>query len=401
MGDEVSIVVNEGNDGSTSTGKHSWVVEIDKLSKTEHSPQTDPLINKNCTIYRRPVNVQEEQDSNFLYRPRIVSFGPYHHDDESCQQTNKIKKLALLHCLKSSSKGIHDYVDALRADVKNLKEAYNKLEPKWEQDDDAFLQLMVFDGCFLLHILREGNHLDHLSHELLAVYKISANELIEYYKHDMLLLENQLPMQLLEKLLVVRNDSSIEEAQEDLYKLILRFIVPSSPNIAENLPRQNGQHVYLHVLDLYRHSLLLYHDQHEGKSGSQTPVEARRPIVIMIKRTLASNKYVWIGNFLFFPIFVFAGSLLALPLLFIFLIICWSLFAIRSTIFIMYMIEPARDVWFIIPSVTELQKAAIAPRMMRTKSPKSIAFGDCFKPGTMFAAYNCVKLSARCYIRKK
>ncbi|KAL0408516.1 UNVERIFIED_CONTAM: hypothetical protein Sradi_1786000 [Sesamum radiatum] len=106
---------------------------------------------KRC-IYRLPTHVTD-QDNN-SYKPQVVSIGPYHHGEPHLKPMDDHKHHALLHFLKRSEKPFHLYVEALAQVVQELKDAYDQLDPVWQDDTNAFLKMMVLDGCFILEILR-------------------------------------------------------------------------------------------------------------------------------------------------------------------------------------------------------------------------------------------------------
>ncbi|CAK9187343.1 unnamed protein product, partial [Ilex paraguariensis] len=85
-----------------------------------------------------------------------------------------------------------------------LKDSYDSLDPMWQSDNERFLKLMLIDGCFTLEIFRPAietpgdYHSDDLifgNHGKLYIWP--------FIRQDMLLLENQLPMLVLDKLLAI------------------------------------------------------------------------------------------------------------------------------------------------------------------------------------------------------
>ena len=64
--------------------------------------------------------------------------------------------------------------------------SYDKLDDKWKTKPAKFLELMILDGCLFMQVLLKPSSLWMLS--------------LEDVVRDMLLLENQLPMKLLDKL---------------------------------------------------------------------------------------------------------------------------------------------------------------------------------------------------------
>ncbi|KAL1565393.1 UPF0481 protein [Salvia divinorum] len=92
--------------------------------------------------------------------------------------------------------------------------------------------------------------------------------IVPYLKRDMLMLENQLPMLVLEKLVAVQNDKSLKDCK-DLTKRILKFF-QQNINPAKHLHEFNH---CLHILDIYRRSLLLEEPRaKKQKAGAAGPI---------------------------------------------------------------------------------------------------------------------------------
>ncbi|KAL2519682.1 Plant protein of unknown function (DUF247) [Abeliophyllum distichum] len=107
---------------------------------------------KKRSIYRIPSQVT---DANMeAYKPHVASFGPYHHGEHHLRPMEDHKQRALLHFLRRSGKRVEFYVDALANVLQDLKDAYDQLDIRWQEDERAFLQLMLLDGCFILEIMQ-------------------------------------------------------------------------------------------------------------------------------------------------------------------------------------------------------------------------------------------------------
>ncbi|KAK4429715.1 hypothetical protein Salat_1272100 [Sesamum alatum] len=132
--------------------------------------------------------------------------------------------------------------------VQTLKDAYDKLDPVWLEDTSSFLALMIVDGCFILEILRMNHHIfdDYAPND-----PIFSNDgmlyILPFLRRDMLLLENQVPLLVLFRLIEVEKRTP-DQPDEYLNKLVLGFF-HSGP-----YPRNVGR--CLHLLDIYRKSLL-------------------------------------------------------------------------------------------------------------------------------------------------
>lgn len=224
------------------------------------------------SIYRIPASVTALNIK--AYKPQTVSFGPYHHGEVHLKPMEEHKHRALLHFLKRSTVPLDSYVDSVAQVLDHLKSSYDSLDPSWQQDDHAFLQLMILDGCFMLEILRKATATTDLDSTNTLAHDVYASNdpvfsnhgklyIIPYIKRDMLMLENQLPLLLLTKLLSVSGNEIYNDG-EFLNKLILKFC--SSQN---SYSSKLGE--CLHILDVYRKSLLWEdpkgsQSQHHGKS---------------------------------------------------------------------------------------------------------------------------------------
>ncbi|KAK4402282.1 hypothetical protein Sango_0968900 [Sesamum angolense] len=228
----------------------SWVITMNQRAREISRGGEEQRNRKRAYIYRLPAYVHIEQ-GDFVYRPYKVSFGPYYHGHESCQPKEVQKESCLIQFLARSGRPLEYFVDALADNVEDLKNAYDKLDRYWEDDTEAFLRLMILDGCFLIQILRAGCaffYEDVSDRPELGTDEISVSEM-EYYVHDMLLLENQLPMLVLEMLFSAENDYN------RVTELILKFLsLLGTPVLRKEDTEREGMH--LHVLDLYRRSLL-------------------------------------------------------------------------------------------------------------------------------------------------
>ncbi|GKV47181.1 hypothetical protein SLEP1_g54100 [Rubroshorea leprosula] len=158
------------------------------------------------------------------------------------------KQRALLHFLKGSNKPLDLYLNSLAEVVQDLKDSYNPLPTQW-QDANKVLQLMIVDGCFMLEILRFVAHNldDYADNDPIFSYH-GKLYIMPFIKRDMLMLENQLPMLLLEKLVTI--DLNKTKDDELLYKLVLKFCSPIPATSISSMGK------CLHVLDVYRKSLL-------------------------------------------------------------------------------------------------------------------------------------------------
>lgn len=179
---------------------NSWIVEVNDDLRNLVDSSTEVERWSKRSIYKLPACVTDLNEK--AYKPQAVSFGPYHHGEEHLKPMEDHKRRALLHFLKRSKKPLELYVNSLSEVNQDLKDSYDSLDPSWQHDtSNKFLKLMILDGCFMLEILRTATQTldDYASND-----PIFSNHgklyFMPYIMRDMLMLENQLPMLVLEKL---------------------------------------------------------------------------------------------------------------------------------------------------------------------------------------------------------
>lgn len=175
------------------------VIEVDGLVRSIESKllqaryDDEPRRGYPPTIYRVRPSVRGEDPR--AYDPQIVSLGPFHHgkDDGGLEEMEKLKR-RFMSDLRGRSPGnsVTKYVAAVRECAPRARAQYVgavDLHP------DAFVEMMVLDGCFLVECLVKMS-LGNLRREL-----ISANCNRTPLRNDCLLIENQIPFFVLQALL--------------------------------------------------------------------------------------------------------------------------------------------------------------------------------------------------------
>ncbi|CAN1842393.1 UPF0481 protein At3g47200 [Linum perenne] len=218
----------------------NWVVEItEKLQASTTDDSTEESHWKKQSIYKIPLCVTDLNKR--AYKPQAVSFGPYHHGRDHLQAMEQHKQRALLHFLRRSNKPLQAFVDTINEVIDVLQDSYSPLEGTWKEEAEKFLKVMIVDGCFMLEVLRIGTHtLDGYATNDPVFSGHGRLYIMPYIRRDMLMLENQLPMVLLDRLVALD--------EEFINKLIQKFCLPNTP--VARLGKCK------HVVDAYRKSLL-------------------------------------------------------------------------------------------------------------------------------------------------
>ncbi|XP_054817486.1 UPF0481 protein At3g47200-like [Prosopis cineraria] len=237
---------------------HQWVVQInEKLKNHESSSMEIQKWKKHC-IYETPPSVADLNKK--AYNPLTVSFGPYHHMKKHLLAMEEHKHRALVHFLRRcNGKPLELLIQSMAEVEEDLRDCYKPLDDQWKsknENNHSFLRMMILDGCFMLEVLRfaacyhaAGDYADND-----PIFSCHGRLYVTpYIKRDMLMLENQIPMMVLDKL--VEFEGNKNQDPEFLNKLILKFFCPDTP-----IFKSFGK--CLHILDLYRKSLFQHEPTH-------------------------------------------------------------------------------------------------------------------------------------------
>ncbi|XP_077228226.1 UPF0481 protein At3g47200-like [Tasmannia lanceolata] len=164
------------------------------------------------TIYRVPHWICKGHED--AYEPRIVSIGPYHHNNPRLATMEEHKWRYLHDFLSRNCIRLEDCIREMEAleekarssyaetvclvkDVKTSEEQARSTETTLltKSESDAFVEMLVLDGCFLIEFFLKFEDC-RLFKDLMYI----AEWVMPSVLHDMILLENQLPFFILQQL---------------------------------------------------------------------------------------------------------------------------------------------------------------------------------------------------------
>ncbi|KAI3973761.1 hypothetical protein MKX01_031181 [Papaver californicum] len=217
-----AIDFKERGETSTPAGAKLSGINIDSLDlnkKDFYQELEAPL-----SIFIVPTYIRlRDKDA---YEPKMVSIGPYHYGKKELQPMQSHKERALIHFLKRSRKNrtIQPYINALTGVVGELRKCYEEIDQIKEWEDAAFVRLMLLDGVFLyefLSVLR-GNEAGHDYADIDPIFGNRGHNLnYNYVMEDLLLLENQIPYQVLFTLLTISEGHQKEAVDRILSSLMM------------------------------------------------------------------------------------------------------------------------------------------------------------------------------------
>ncbi|XP_027361391.1 UPF0481 protein At3g47200 isoform X1 [Abrus precatorius] len=265
-----------------------WVISINE--KLEQARQDDMASSwAKLSIYKIPHYLRESSGDDKAFAPQIVSIGPYHHGKRRLRQMERHKWRSLNHVLKRTKHDISLYLNSMKEIEERARSCY---EGPFSLSSNEFVEMLVLDGCFVLELFRgaiEGfKQLGYSRNDPVFAMRGSMHSI----QRDMIMLENQLPLFVLDMLL------GIQLGNPDMKGLVatlaLRFFDPLMPTdepltksdrsklesslksteTFDPLSDQGG----LHCLEVFRRSLL--------RTGPQPPPRT------WIKRRSHANRVV-------------------------------------------------------------------------------------------------------------
>nr|VDC62183.1 unnamed protein product [Brassica rapa] len=234
--------------------QEEWVISIkDKVDKACGDVPASSW-DKLC-IYRVPHYLQEDDKKSYF--PQTVSLGPYHHGKEHLLPMECHKLRAVHMVLEYTKKDIETYIDAM----KNLEETARACyQGPICMSSNEFTEMLFLDGCFVLELFR-GTKEGFTEIGYAPTDPVFAmGRLMISIQRDMVMLENQIPLFVLDKLLELQPDTVYQPGL--VAQLAVNFFAQLMPTGEELTKRDKVESVdsvsdngELHCLDVFHRSL--------------------------------------------------------------------------------------------------------------------------------------------------
>uniref|UniRef100_A0A5B7BY59 Uncharacterized protein n=1 Tax=Davidia involucrata TaxID=16924 RepID=A0A5B7BY59_DAVIN len=198
------------------------------------------------------------------YIPKLVSIGPFH---RGVRDTLEDEKWRYLNTLLSRKANVEARLDSC---VKALGELEHRARKCYGEEihmeSDEFVKMMLVDGCFIIELFLKYSIKDLRRRDDPFFVK---NDGIFHLRCDMILLENQIPFFILQRLF---NLVPIpKQCTQSLTELALRFF-------KKLIPGDNDVHKFSqdfnHLLDLVRHCYLPTYPQLQSSSGAKQSLDS-------------------------------------------------------------------------------------------------------------------------------
>ncbi|KAI3834809.1 hypothetical protein MKW92_007623 [Papaver armeniacum] len=215
---------------------------------------------KAWTIFRIPRNMFEISKNSYL--PKLVSIGPFHHGVGDYTAMEEHKKRYLLRLLgygthpetSSPRKLLSQHSEKLELLENEMMKIEKETRECYSEPVDMDKKMMVMDGCFVIELLRlHDKYL--INNKDVDDPIFTTRWMLCTLRRDLLMLENQLPYKVLQKLFDLTAGSS-EQANAPLTDLIIRFF---NPLLQRSFQAEKSLHLhedeeFKHMLGVFRTS---------------------------------------------------------------------------------------------------------------------------------------------------
>ncbi|KAI4332490.1 hypothetical protein L6164_017394 [Bauhinia variegata] len=164
--------------------RNNLAIDVEAILDQAKSPITN-----DCCIYRVPYDVREVNPD--AYTPKIISIGPLHHFDQRLQNMEKCKCAYFKEFVSRAKNKLEDLISAVEDEEPRLRRCYSE---NLEMNPYELVKVILVDACFIVELFyriyyKEWTRDDERMFNALGNIRI-----------DLLLLENQVPFFILEKI---------------------------------------------------------------------------------------------------------------------------------------------------------------------------------------------------------
>ncbi|KAK1436788.1 hypothetical protein QVD17_02571 [Tagetes erecta] len=210
------------------TGDHRWILQIRQTLNQDVEEDTDIPV---C-IFSVPTSIVSKKPD--CYVPQQIALGPYHHLQPELYGMERYKLSAAKRChmeLQHNGLTFDQVIDQLRAFELKIRACYHKY---LDCDGETLIWMMALDASFLLEFLdvydiekersftRVTSRMSHLVD--VSCRKFAHNAILR----DIVMLENQIPIFLLEKMLEFKFQFH-ESSKKSLTLMLLGLYKELSP----------------------------------------------------------------------------------------------------------------------------------------------------------------------------
>ncbi|KAI7724811.1 hypothetical protein M8C21_021734 [Ambrosia artemisiifolia] len=191
------------------------------------------------------------RETEDIYFPRLVSIGPFHRGKEKLNAMEERKwrylNMLLLRAVNADAR-LEKCVEVLKTMEDRARKCYGE---DIHMSSDEFVEMMLVDGCFIIELFYKTccRGIRRRGDPFFMTY-----EVFPQLRHDLVLLENQIPFFVLQHLFnLVPVPTQCGDCS--LIELAFRFFKKMVPDDPHDLQDKYGQEIH-HLLDLIHQSFI-------------------------------------------------------------------------------------------------------------------------------------------------
>ncbi|KAJ0800005.1 hypothetical protein HanPI659440_Chr03g0097961 [Helianthus annuus] len=220
-----------------SFSKKRWV---DQISKNFNEEVGIDVSHVPVCVFNVPKSISRFKPE--AYVPQAIALGPYHHFETHLYQMERYKVAVVKAFLNPNQ--VHSFeplvIDKLKRAEPLIRACYHKY---LDLNGDMLAWIFAIDGLFLLDLFKHYGEMEQFIPKKLMKY--------ETLYRDMMVLENQIPMVILNEIQKIINGDL------ELLPMMIGYCEVHSPlKLTRDLNSNIGDTNYLHLLDLMYHLIV-------------------------------------------------------------------------------------------------------------------------------------------------
>ncbi|KAK7287145.1 hypothetical protein RIF29_00219 [Crotalaria pallida] len=179
-----------------------------QLKELDNSNQE--VKNKRPKIQRVPPYM-EGMGLKKYFNPKLISFGLFHHGQYDTIVGEQYKLMWTAMYLKDTNQSHRDLYNKINSHYSELKDSFI-IDDSTIYHRENIVSICMLDGCSILRVLDKSGNYNNPEQEL----KVSFDQLIQVHQ-DMLLLENQIPFQVLK--IICNDEAQLNKCLQNFLKV--------------------------------------------------------------------------------------------------------------------------------------------------------------------------------------
>ncbi|KAG2667380.1 hypothetical protein I3760_15G111600 [Carya illinoinensis] len=196
---------------------------------------------KHFCIYKVSDHIRKSNEE--AYTPQVISFGPFHRNNPKLQKMEDLKLRYLKSFMERADPemNLEDLLRTIRGAEESVRECYSETIPI---ESDDFVKMILVDASFIIEYFWKNKSKKWTEYD----WEILQPWLCNRIQMDLILLENQLPFFIIQKIYDTAFPSRLKKGHFFIELCFLQF---ENYNVQNHSPFELG-HEILHFTDLVR-----------------------------------------------------------------------------------------------------------------------------------------------------